>query len=135
MRPALENPSSTEHLDGTAGRGDGLARTRAERVRPHRERVRHGALAEALEQPALVHEPVRAQLVGADARAGGEGVELADVEDQVRGARDRRQPALRQTALRRLVAPLLSRRAVPARTRAASFVPAPRRLAVARAGS
>src|SRR5262249_39583609 len=69
------------------------------------------------------------------ARASREDVELADVEDHVRGARDRAEAALRQAPLQRHLAALVSRRAVPARARPPSLVPAPRRLAVARAGS
>src|SRR5262249_25843483 len=76
-----------------------------------------------------------AQLVGTDARASREGVELADVEDHVRGAGHRTEAALRQAPLQRHLAALVSRRAVPARARAPSLVPAARRLAVARARS
>src|SRR5262245_38616003 len=133
MREALENPSSIEHLHGAARRDDGLARSRAERVRPDREGVRQRAFAQALEPPALAHEAVRPQLVRPDDSAGGERRELADVEHQVRRARERAEATLREPALERHLAALVARGAVAARARAAALVAAPGRLAVARA--
>src|SRR4029450_10372816 len=105
IRPALENPSSTEHLDGTARRRDRRARAGAERVRPDRECVGQRALAEALEQPALAHQPASAELVGADDGAGVERPELPDVADRVLGARYRADAALAQPSAQRAQGP------------------------------
>src|SRR5262245_498845 len=131
MRPALEKPSSTDHLDRAARCRDRVAGTGAERVRADRERVRQRALPEALEQAALADQPLRAQLVGADHGAGLERAELPDVEDDVLGARYGPEAALRQATLKRHLAAPVPRPDVAARARPLTLVPAAGRLAVA----
>src|SRR5262249_20309131 len=124
MRGAFANPSNTDHLHAPAGRGDLLARTRAEGLQANGERVAERPVGEALDGRATAHYAARAQLLGTHRAARRERGELPQIDDRVGDTVGRTEPALREPALERHLAAFVARGTVAARTRTPPLVPA-----------
>src|SRR5262245_40605171 len=99
-RPAVENPSSIDHLRRPGG-GDLLAGALAEGLEAYGEGVPERPVGETLDGPPAAHEAPLPQRRRLDRAAGGERGQVAQVDDRVLDARQRLEAALRKTALER----------------------------------